>query len=353
MKMLRVLLLPVSLLYGVIIYVRNLLFDKNILKSSAFNIPVISVGNLSMGGTGKTPQMEYLIRLLQGKYKIATLSRGYGRKSKGFLLASESSTAKEIGDEPKQLKQKFTNIEVAVDENRTSGIQTLLKQFPSTKAILLDDAFQHRKVKAGLSILLTDYTQPYFDDWVVPSGTLREFKGGAKRADIIIVSKCPENISSAEKEKIRLALKPTKHQIVLFSYIGYGNCTRLFEQSENICSPEDLINLNCEVLLLTGIANPSPLKNFIATLTSEIHLLTYSDHHAYTAKDIETIKMRFKEISNENKVLITTEKDATRLSPFKKELAALPIYTIGIETQFNKEDKQQLNALILNYVKKN
>jgi len=222
MPLLRILFYPLSLLYGTIMLCRNKLYDVGFFSSSAFNIPIISVGNLSMGGTGKTPHIEYLIRLLKPEFYIATLSRGYGRKTKDFLLADTQSTVNDIGDEPLQFKNKFPKMPVAVDEKRLRGVKRILELFPSIQSILLDDAFQHRPVKSGLSIVLTDFNKLYIDDHVVPSGTLREFPMGIKRADIIIITKCPHIPLPIERKGIVDKLKLLPHQKIFFTTICYG-----------------------------------------------------------------------------------------------------------------------------------
>ena len=230
---LQIILLPLSLLYGTILLIRNKCYDWGILKSTQFNLPVIVVGNLTLGGTGKTPHIEYLIRLLKNNHKIATLSRGYKRKSKGFLLSNEDSTINDIGDEPLQYKLKFDPLIVAVDEKRVNGINNIKKIHPETDIILLDDAYQHRAVKAGLNILITEYNRPYNKDYVIPSGRLREFSCGSDRADIIIVSKTNADLSLLERKNVINQLKPKLHQAIYFSYIKYGEITPFTNTAKN------------------------------------------------------------------------------------------------------------------------
>ncbi|HNP32738.1 MAG TPA: tetraacyldisaccharide 4'-kinase, partial [Flavobacterium sp.] len=264
MNLLRKLLFPFAILYGFITSLRNFLFDKGILKSHSFDIPVIAVGNLNVGGTGKTPQIEYLIRLLSPKYKVATLSRGYKRKSKGFVLADANSNAEILGDEPFQYYKKFPNIQIAVDADRKNGIEQLLKQSSKPEVILLDDAFQHRKVRAGFYILLTAYDDLFCDDFMLPTGNLRESRSGAKRANVIIVTKCPSNITEVEQEKIREKLMRflSRHDMtrrndkvngVFFSYTDYDD--KVYNDTESLAVSEVK---TAQKILLAGIANPKP-----------------------------------------------------------------------------------------------
>ena len=315
MKLLRFLLFPFALLYGFITTIRNFLFDKGILKSYAFNLPIIAVGNLSVGGTGKTPQIEYLIRLLSDKYNIATLSRGYKRKSEGFILADENSNAAILGDEPFQFYKKFKNIQVAVDANRKNGIENLLNKTPKLQIMLLDDAFQHRKVKAGFYILLTTYSELYCNDYILPIGNLRESRSGANRANLIIVTKCLKTISENEQSKIRKKLKLKNYQHLFFSYIEYDD--KIYSDNE-IKLISDLKGL--PKLLLAGIANPKPFFDYLKNDSDEI--LTFPDHHHFSEKDIENIKLKAK-----NNLIITTEKDFVRLQGqfIDNQLFYLPI----------------------------
>lgn len=338
MKTLRKLLFPFSIIYGFITWIRNKCYDYGIFKSFSFDIPVISVGNLRVGGTGKTPQIEYLIRLLQPAKRVAVLSRGYQRKSSGFLMAQNGMDANVLGDEPYQYFKKFPEIIVAVDEKRVHGIQQLLKVPNPPEIILLDDAFQHRSVKPGLSILLTTFNDLYVEDIVLPAGNLREFKTGAVRSDIIIVTKSPENLSEKHQAEIIKKLNPTKEQSVYFSAIFYN---------ENLIGKEHLsINelQDYEVLLVTGIANPKPLINFLQTRNINFKHLSYPDHHGFTHQDIKKISDTYNTILSQNKIILTTEKDYVRI------FAGLEnCYVISIETRIIK-DESDLRNKILNYV---
>ncbi|WP_119792925.1 tetraacyldisaccharide 4'-kinase [Flavobacterium anhuiense] len=337
MNLLRKLLFPFAILYGFITSIRNFLFDKGILKSTSFDLPVIAVGNLSVGGTGKTPQIEYLIRLLSDKYKVATLSRGYKRKSEGFVLANDNSNAEILGDEPFQFHQKFPNVMVAVDANRTNGIQQLLTKDEKPEIILLDDAYQHRKVKAGFYILLTSYGDLYADDFMLPTGNLRESRNGAERANIVVVTKCPKILTEEEQTKIRLKLKLNAVQQVFFTFIDYDMV--IFGKNEKIAVNE--IKSESK-LLLAGIAKPKPFFDYLKNESDEC--LTFPDHHHFSDADLNAIRNK----ANGRKI-ITTEKDYVRLkdSELVDQLYYLPIKSSFINHQ------QDFDATILEYVKEN
>ena len=332
MILLRKLLFPFAILYGFITSLRNYLYDKGILKSYSFDIPVIAVGNLSVGGTGKTPQIEYLIRLLSPNYKVATLSRGYKRKSEGFVLADSSSTAEILGDEPFQYFKKFTNIQVAVDADRRNGIEQLLKQKTVPEIILLDDAFQHRKVKAGFYILLTAYGDLYCDDIMLPTGNLRESRSGAERADVIIVTKCPPNITETEQKTIKKKLGGSSP--VFFSSIDYDD--KVYNNTESLA----VSNLNLtQKIVLAGIAKPKPFFDFLKADTDEI--MIFPDHHHFTESDILSIKSKAKD-----KIIITTEKDFVRLDA---KILATQLYYLPIKSKF-VSNQEAFDQTILNYV---
>ena len=314
MIILRYLLFPFSILYGWITSIRNFLFDKDILKSYSFDIPIIAVGNLSVGGTGKTPQIEYLIRLLSDHYKIAVLSRGYKRKSKGFILADKNSTAEILGDEPFQMHQKFPEITVAVDADRRNGITKILSLPNKPDVILLDDAFQHRKVKASFYILLSAYTDLYTNDYILPTGNLRESRNGAKRADVIVITKCPKDLSIAKQEAIikEIGIKVP----VYFSSIEYDEFVYHEHEKMEVSEIKQL-----DKLLLAGIAKPTPFFEYVQNSNDE--KLIYPDHHNFTANDIKEIKEK-----SVNKIIITTEKDYVRLKNENlNNLYYLPIKT--------------------------
>lgn len=336
---------------------RNKLYDSHLLFSKQFDIPLIIVGNLSVGGTGKSPHIEYLIRLLKSNLNVATLSRGYGRETDEFVLANSNSSAEEIGDEPRQFKNKFPDVEVAVDKSRVNGISKLLKDFPQLNLILLDDAFQHRAVKAGLSILLTDYSNLYRDDYLLPTGTLREFKSGAKRANIIIVTKCLNTITSKERELVLYKINCLPHQKVYFSFITYGEIIpgRLLENGNIKDSQEYALNKKNSVLLLTGIANPKSIEDYLMDKVHHVVNARFADHHQFTKKDMVVILNLFNTIASENKFLVTTEKDWMRLqnSVYINLLNQIPIFYLPIEVDFSDTDKQTFNNQIIQYVRGN
>lgn len=352
MNILRVLIFPFAILYGIIIEIRNKLFDWKILSSESYNIPIISAGNLSVGGTGKTPHIEYLISLLFDNNNIATLSRGYGRKSKGFIKANIDSDYYQIGDEPLQFKQKFPEITVTVDENRRNGINKLLNSDSNPDIILLDDAFQHRYVKAGLSILLTDFHKLYTNDYMIPTGTLREFRKGAKRADIIIVTKTYSVLSPLTRRRIEKLIKPKSYQTLLFSYISYKQIQTVPGINLQRKSANRKFNT---ILMFTGIANSYPLQQHLKNFCSELIVMEFQDHHKYTQKDTEKIIKTYSEIFSNNKAIITTEKDSMRLynTNLIKNFVDLPLYFVPIEIKFHNKDKSKFDKKILSYVKEN
>jgi tetraacyldisaccharide 4'-kinase len=333
-----------------IMQLRNYLFDLRMLHSEKFDIPVISVGNLSTGGTGKTPHIEYLARLLGDSVHTAILSRGYARKSKGFILASRKSNVKYIGDEPLQFVKKFCNIKVAVDEKRVRGIKKLIEKFPDTELILLDDAFQHRWVKPGISILLTDYHHPFMNDYVIPSGRLREFRSGAKRADVIIVTKTPKVLSPITRRRLQEEIKPRPFQQIFFSFITYGCFIPVNEEQDMT-----ILKKLTYILLFTGIANDYPLQEEIRRKCFELTVIKFPDHHQYDMKDLENIKQRFIDLPSRKKIILTTEKDMMRLKnpEFSNFLKDLPLFYLPIEIDFHEKDKQGFDKLIKDYVGQN
>ena len=334
MIFLRKIFFPFAILYGLITSIRNLFYDKGILKSYSFPVPIIAVGNLSVGGTGKTPQVEYLIRLLSPNYKVAVLSRGYKRKSSGFLLAEYSSTAEALGDEPFQLHQKFPTIQVAVDANRKNGIEQLLALQNKPDLVLLDDAFQHRKVKAGFYILLTAYNDLYADDFILPTGNLRESRSGAKRANLVVVTKCPPTLSETDQNQIREKLNLSVHQELYFSAIQYDEI--LYSETENHTVAS---LLNTDKLLVAGIAKPKPFFNHLQDGNDEE--LEFPDHHDFTESDIQTIQKKSK-----NKPIITTEKDFVRL---KGKVNPAQLFYLPIQSVF-LSNGENFNKQITNYV---
>lgn len=336
MKLLRRLLFPFSLIYLLVTAVRNFLYDKGLFESYTFSVPVIAIGNLSTGGTGKTPQTEYLIRLLSDKYSVATLSRGYKRKSKGFVLGSGESTADALGDEPYQFYRKFPEISVAVDADRKNGIEQLLAVNPKPEVILLDDAYQHRRVKAGFYILLTAFGDLYADDFILPAGNLRESRGGADRANVVIVTKCPPNMSETHMQQISQKLKLKLSQKVYFTCIEYDNAvysdTGRFEVSEIKDMPK---------VLAAGIAKPKPFFDYLKQPGDDI--LTFPDHHDFTDSELADLNERSK-----NKIIVTTEKDYMRLNG---RLPADRLFYLPIKSRF-LNGESDFDKTILGYVGK-
>lgn len=342
-----------SLVYAVIIGVRNLLYDWRILKSTSFDkVKTICVGNLSVGGTGKTPHIEYLVKLLENEFKLATLSRGYKRKTSGFLLADSNSTAEDIGDEPLQFKSKNPSLKVAVDANRVHGIETLLKENDPPEVVLLDDAFQHRSVKAGLNILLTDYNNLFLNDTYLPAGRLRESKKNCLRADIIVVTKTPDKATSVDIRGIIKDMNIRAYQAIFFSYLKYGNLYGFSDPSKIVKPAMELFRYN--VMAFTGIANDKPMITFIKEYAEDIVHKKYGDHHEYSTADIDDIIKIFNNIAGENKIIVTTEKDAMRLQrhDLKNALEGLPLYILPVEVDFRNK-AEEFNENVLKYVRAN
>ena len=322
---------------------RNYFYDKGWLKSYAFNIPVIAVGNLSVGGTGKTPMIEYLVRLLKDELNLAILSRGYGRKTSGFLLGAKGTNAEMIGDEPYQFYRKFDGVKVAVDENRVRGVKTLLEENNPPDAVLLDDAFQHRRIRAGFYILMTSYGRLYSEDWVLPAGNLREPRSGSKRADVVIVSKCPGNLEENEKKSICDRLHLNEDQEVFFTGIEYAD-KAIGEKNE--LTLKELSSY--QVLLVTGIANPSPLLEYLSEKEIDSTHLKFSDHHQLSLSEHARIESALNKLPGDNKIVLTTEKDYVR----NFESSKLPVYYLPIQARFHSGE-ERFKQIIHNYVRKN
>lgn len=348
-------LYPFSWLYGMGVCLRNKLFDWGWLRSKSFDVPVICVGNLAVGGTGKTPHTEYLIRLLQrAGFNVATLSRGYKRKSKGYVLADAKSNVRQIGDEPYQIKTKYPQIRVAVDENRCHGIEQLLKlEKPAVEAILLDDAFQHRHVKAGLNILLTGYHRLLCDDALLPAGRLREPASGKNRAQIVIVTKCPDDIKPIDINIITKRLHLYPYQQLYFSRFRYGMLKPLFPEKVNSRKVLSSLTGDEQVLLVTGIASPATLVKEVESYASHVKLLAFDDHHDFTARDLQQIKAQFQHLEEWKRLIITTEKDAARLKhhPALDEALKAHIYVLPIEIEFLQNQQYIFNQNIIGYVR--
>ena len=308
-------------------------------------MPIICVGNLSAGGTGKSPMVEYLLRLLHKDFHTATLSRGYKRKTKGYVLANENTTSLEIGDEPRLFQIKFPNVAVAVGEERLYAVPQILHDRPNTQVIVLDDAFQHRSIRAGLNILLTDYGNLYTRDFYLPTGDLRDLRSSSKRADIIVVTKCPFDITIDDKENIKQELNMLPHQHLFFSCIEYGRPYHLVNNRE-INVAKDM-----EILLVTGIANPEPLKKLLNETVKSYESINFNDHHIFSIDDLNEIKKRFGKIDSHNKIILTTEKDAIRLVKFKEELREIPLFVIPIQHKILFEEGPAFNSMVVNFIR--
>lgn len=344
LKSLRILLFPFSLLYGFIVIIRNYLFDKNIIKSVSFDLPIIAVGNLSAGGTGKSPMVEYLLSTLKGKYKVATLSRGYKRKTKGYVLADAETAASEIGDEPMQFHQKFPDVAVAAGEERIVAIPQLLQDRPDTDVIILDDAFQHRSIKPGFNILLTEFGNLFTYDFFLPTGELRDQKASYKRADVIVVTKCPSDFSGEQRNDIKKEINPLPHQKVFFTAIEYGHPYHIVSKEQKAITSSD------EVLLVCGIAKPAPLKRFLVQSSKTTHQQFFADHHLFSLKDIKEIKKRFNDIDTDEKMIVTTEKDAVRLIKFNAELVSMPVFVLPVKHRFLFGEGIQFDSIVHTFI---
>ena len=348
----RTLFFPISLLYGLITALRNLCYDWGILKSYNFREHVISVGNLAVGGTGKSPHIEYLNQLLKDQFSVANLSRGYSRKTRGYMEVFAENTAEEVGDEPKQFKTKFPDISVAVDADRLRGIKQLLKKKPKPEIILLDDAFQHRRVKPGLNILLTDFRNLFVNDSMLPGGFLREYPSNYRRADIIIITKTPERITHLDLKVYSKEINLLPHQKLFFSWIKFSTLHYFSDSGFTMDIPQQLFKFN--VMVITGIANPYSLITYIKEYANSIVHKKFGDHHHFTIDEIEQLRKEFNTIAGENKIIITTEKDFMRLQKpeLLEALTGLPLFILPIEIDFkNKTD--EFNDSILRFARAN
>lgn len=352
----RFLLFPFSIIYRLITSIRNFFYDSGLFKSKEFEISVISIGNLTVGGTGKTPHTEYLVSVLKPFFNIATLSRGYKRKTKGFILANKSSSYEDIGDEPKQISEKFPDIKVAVCENRVKGVQNILKEDIKTEIVILDDAFQHRKIKPEISILLMDYNRPFYEDYMLPYGSLRESWHEYKRAEIIIVTKCPENLKPIDRRVIAKKINLLPYQTVHFTCIKYKKIVPVFKIKTfplnlDICKRE-----KHDILLVTGIAESKILEEYLkSNLAINFQHLKFGDHFDFNKKSIDKIISEFGKFTSSKKIILTTEKDAIRFAENKfipddlKEF----FYSIIIEVEFLFDSKEEFDKQIISNVKKN
>ena len=348
-------LYPASWIYGAGVWLRNKLFEWGYYKERSFNLPIICVGNITVGGTGKTPHTEYLIRLLQKDFQVAVLSRGYKRKSKGFVLAQKNTSVHQIGDEPFQMKQKFPNIHMAADANRCNGIEQLCDEniAPGTDVILLDDAFQHRHVKAGMNILLVDYNRMITEDALLPAGRMREPISGKDRAQIVIITKCPKDMKPMEYRVLSKQMDLYAFQQLYFTTLNYGKLYPLFNGGKRY--PMQSIHPDVHILLVTGIASPQKMKEDLSCIKNNIHTLSFSDHHDFNNEDMTEIERQFNRLPEGKRMIITTEKDSVRMEnhPSLPETIKPYIYVLPIEVVFLLDQQNLFNQNILNYVKKN
>jgi len=351
----NILLYPVSLLYGMITAVRNFLYDTGILPTDEFSFPVICIGNITVGGTGKTPHTEYIARLLKDHFKVAILSRGYKRETRDFRIATPKSQVTEIGDEPLQLSRNLPDVLVAVDRNRVHGVDMILDNHPEIDVVLLDDGFQHRSLTPGYSILLTDYDRLFFRDQMLPYGNLRESKGNMRRADIILITKTPENISPIQRRLIVKEIDKSPYQNLYFTSFRYKAPVPVFKNDGKEASSEILKGEGCGVVLVTGIANPLPLREYLEKDYSEIAHLSFNDHHNFTEKDLVSIASAYNNLKSQVRYLFTTEKDAVRLREFTNiaEPVKSAFFYIPIGVFFLNKDNDEFDNLIIDYVRKN
>jgi len=345
MKYLRLLLFPFSLIYGLVVIIRNWCYDAGIFKSHEFTTPIISVGNLAVGGAGKSPMVEYLIRLFKDEYTLATLSRGYGRETKGYLTATTTTTATETGDEPAQFKHKFTDITVAVCEDRVNGINQLI---PHHNLILMDDAYQHRAVKPGFSILLFDYNSITHPDFLLPAGNMREPLSGRWRADLLVITKCPDKITTEEENYLAKRVKLLDFQQLFFTSISYMPLHDISGNAWNEALTGDIT-----IFLLTGIANPAPLVQHLKTSTTNIIHHNYPDHHQFTLKNISKLADEFFACPAQKKIIITTEKDVQRLGGQELQplITQLPVFVMPIGISFLNNGQQLFDKTVQSYVR--
>ena len=343
-----ILLLPIAFFYRIALAIRHKLYDWHLLKSKSFDQPVICVGNLALGGTGKTPHVEYLINLLMEQYRVCVVSRGYGRKTKGFQLANISCCAETIGDEPMQYIGNYSDLLVAVDENRNRAIELMNTMDRPPELYLLDDAFQHRSTRAGINILLTAYDKPYCDDHLIPAGTLRDIKRAARRADIIVVTKTPKNLDDLEKAAMIEKLNPLPQQKVFFSTLEYESFYSVNQMAHEM-DPDQAD----AVLLFCGIARPEPLVEELKRRYPHVEAMTFPDHHPYSKNDVADILGKYQKMAGERKIIVTTQKDEARFtnSPYLCQFDSAPLFVAPISTKIDEEEK--FNEEILSYVRKN
>lgn len=344
---LKILLFPLSIIYGLFSFLYSFLYDFKILEPIKFALPVLNIGNLTVGGTGKTPHTEYLINFLKPYIKVAALSRGYKRKSNGFLEVSVNSTVKDVGDEPLLFKLKYQELGVFVSESRVEGISQILMKYPDVQTILLDDAYQHREIRPALNLLLTEYDRPFFDDFFLPYGRLREWKSAYKRADAVIVTKCPVDMTNENKENYIKELNVKNHQRIFFSYYKYYDPYYIYDNQRKLKLTNDKT-----VVLISALASTSYLINYLEDVGCDYHSLEYNDHHEFTHDEIENLHKIYTALNSENKIILTTEKDAMRLNDHRKYLIdnKLPIFVLPVSVDFLFNEKSLFDDYIKNFL---
>ncbi len=347
-RVVQILLLPISLIYGISVSLRKLLYRWDILKSTSFNLPVISVGNMSIGGTGKSPHIEYLIRMLKDHINVATLSRGYGRQSKGFRWVKASDSSLDVGDEPLQFAKKFRNVAVAVGENRVLAVVQMIKELPMIQTILLDDAYQHLAIDPGFNLLLTEYSRPYHSDILLPSGRLREWRSGASRADAVIVTKCPELSDPIDGEAWRTRLDLHPEQKLFFSRYRYGKPYFILDEDITL-----ELHGGQDVLVVSAIANTDYLLDYLNPRCNGLKAIDFEDHHYFNAYEIGQIERSYIHFSESEKLIITTEKDATRLLLHRDIIVAkkLPIFVLPVEVEFCGPESENFDDTIKDFIR--
>jgi tetraacyldisaccharide 4'-kinase len=346
-RLVQLLLLPITLLYGLGVGIRDFLYKQGMLKGGEFDVPIIAVGNLSVGGAGKSPHIEYLIRFLKEYLNVATISRGYKRKTKGYLTVQARNTAEQVGDEPLQFKRKFPDIFVTVAESRTFAVPRIVMQNPEVQVILLDDAFQHRSIKPGLNILLTEFHHPFTQDYLLPSGRLREWRSAYKRADIIIVSKCPSQITEEDRARFKEEIKPLSYQQLFFSYYQYQRPFYMFNRQYVVNFEDDI-----EVLLICAIARTEYLTDYLNSQVGHVQIMEYEDHHYFTEYDLGQLKKHFNLMEGQKKIIVTTEKDAMRLELHRKLILEnkLRMFVLPIGVVFHFEEGEQFQEEVKEFL---
>ena len=350
--MLRILLFPFALLYGLATGIRNWLFDRGVLRSETVDVPTICVGNLAVGGTGKTPHTEYVLDALRRHFRVAVLSRGYKRHTQGFVLAGAGTDATQVGDEPYQMFRKYPDVRLAVDERRVHGVRELLRRFPGLDVVVLDDALQHRAIRPGLTVLLTDYARLYTRDWPLPAGRLREWRSGSRRADLIVVSKCPADLSIDERRRIHREIAPREGQSLYFSTYRYRPLQAVFPGvNPGTFTPDG----STGILLVAGIVSPQAMVAHLAPQAPQVETMFFPDHHLFTAQDFEAMRQKLQAMNFSRSILVVTEKDAARLLSLGYYPEALkPLtYALPIEVDFLDDPNQSFIQKITQYVTEN